>query len=99
MRDGKLTTEGEIGGLKETKIMEINRKRETEINKEKCRSKIFQYFFSNQGKTEIKVSEIKLYIPKGIINNLPEHFEDILQELIFDNNIHAKIDGDLLIFQ
>jgi len=99
MRDGKLTTEGEIGGLKETKIMEITRKRETEINKEKCKSKIFQYLFSNQGKTELKVSEIKLYIPNGIINNLPEHFEDILQELIYDNNLSAKIDGELLILQ
>ena len=99
MRDGKLTTEGEIGGLKETKIMEITRKRETEINKEKCKSKIFQYLFSNQGKTELKVSEIKSYIPNGIINNLPEHFEDILQELIYDNNLSAKIDGELLILQ
>jgi len=99
MRDGKLTTEGEIGGLKETKIMEITRKRETEINKEKCKSKIFQYLFSNQGKTEIKVSEIKSYIPNDIINNLPEHFEDILQELIYENNLNAKIDGELLILQ
>lgn len=99
MRDGKLTTEGEIGGLKETKIMEITRKRETEINKEKCKSKIFQYLFSNQGKTEIKVSEIKSYIPNDIINNLPEHFEDILQELIYENNLSAKIDGELLILQ
>jgi putative ABC transport system ATP-binding protein len=99
MRDGKLTTEGEIGGLKETKIMEITRKRETEINKEKCKSKIFQYLFSNQGKTELKVSEIKSYIPNGIINNLPEHFEDILQELIYDNHLSAKIDGELLILQ
>ena len=99
MRDGKLTTEGEIGGLKETKIMESTRKRGTEINKEKCKSKIFQYLFLNQGKTEIKMSEIKLYIPTGIINNLPEHFEDILQELIYDNNLSAKIDGELLILQ
>lgn len=99
MRDGKLTTEGEIGGLKETKVMEITRKGETEINKEKCKSKIFQYLFSNQGKTEIKISEIKSYIPNDIFMNLPEHFEDILQELIDDNNLIAKIDGELLNLQ
>jgi len=97
MRDGKLTTEGEIGGLKETKFMELTRKRDTDINKERCKSKIFQYLFSNQGKTEIKLSEIKAYIPNGILMNLPEHFEDILQELISDNNVNARIDGEMLI--
>jgi hypothetical protein len=99
MRDGKLTTEGEIEGLKETKAMEFTRKRETEINKEKCKSKIFQYLFSTQGKNEIKISKIKQYVPNGILINLSEHFEDILQELIDDNNLNAKIDGELLILQ
>ena len=99
MKDGKLATEGEIGGLKETKIMEITRRQETEINKEKCKSKIFQYLFSNQGKTEIIISEIKKYIPNAILMNLPEHFEDILHELIEDKNINAKFDGELLVLQ
>ncbi|MHA1294594.1 MAG: ABC transporter ATP-binding protein, partial [Promethearchaeota archaeon] len=44
MRDGKLTGEGKIGGLKETEFMEYKRKTETEMNKEKCKSKIFKYF-------------------------------------------------------
>ena len=29
--------------------------------------------------------------------NLPEHFNDILQELIEENNIFGRIEGDLLI--
>ncbi|MFX0029181.1 MAG: ABC transporter ATP-binding protein [Candidatus Hermodarchaeota archaeon] len=99
MRDGKLTTDGEVVGLKETQIMEIKRKQETEINKEKCKSKIFQYLFSNQGKTEIRLNEIKNYIPNAIVMNLPEHFEDILQELIDDKNLKASIDGELLILK
>jgi putative ABC transport system ATP-binding protein len=99
MKDGKLTTEGEIGGLKETSIMELQRKQETEINKEKCKSKIFQFLFSNQGRTEIKVMEIKNSIPNSIIMNIPQHFEDILQEMIEENNLVAKIDGELLILQ
>jgi len=99
MKDGKLTTEGEIGGLKETSIMEIRRKQETEINKEKCKSKIFQYLFANQGRTEINIKGIKNSIPSSIVMNLPQHFEDILQEMINENNLVAKIDGELLILQ
>lgn len=99
MKDGKLTTEGEIGGLKETSVMKIRRKQETEINKEKCKNKIFQYLFANQGRTEIKIKEIKSSIPSSIAMNLPQHFEDILQEMINENNLVAKIDGELLILQ
>jgi putative ABC transport system ATP-binding protein len=99
MRDGKLTHEGKITGLKETEIMQLTRKQETEINKEKCKSKIFRFLYANQGATNIRVSDIKNTIPKSIVINLPEHFNDILQELIEENNILAKIEGDYLIFQ
>ena len=97
MRDGKLTHEGKIGGLKETEIMQLKRRQETEINKEKCKSKIFQYLYSNLGKLEIPISDIKSAIPNSIIMNLPEHFNDILEELIEENNFFGKIEGNLLI--
>ena len=96
MRDGKLTKEGKIGGLKETEVMELARKKDSEINKEKCKSKIFQYLFANQGKTEIKISDIKNSIPNSILLNLPEHLEDILAELIVENNLNGKIEADSL---
>ena len=99
MRDGKLTTEGEIRGLKETKLMELKRKQETEMNKEKCKSKIFQYLFANQGRTEIKVEEIKSSVPTSIVLNLPIHFNDVLNELIEENGINAKIEGEILILK
>ncbi len=99
MRDGKLTHEGKIAGLKETEIMQLKRQQETEINKEKCKGKIFQYLFANQGKTELSIIDIKNGIPNSIIMNLPEHFNDLLQELIDENNIYAKIEGNLLILQ
>ena len=97
MRDGKLTKEGKIGGLKETEMMELKRKQEAEINKEKCKSMIFRYLFANQGKTLIKISDIKNNIPSSIILNLPEHLEDILAELIDENNLNGKIEADSLI--
>ncbi|MEE9379116.1 MAG: ABC transporter ATP-binding protein [Candidatus Lokiarchaeia archaeon] len=97
MKDGKLTHEGKIGGLKETEIMQLKRRQETEINKEKCKSKIIQYLYTNQGKREIVLSDIKNGIPNSIIMNLPEHFNDILQELIEENNFFGKIEGELLI--
>ena len=97
MRDGKLTKEGKIEGLKETEMMELKRKQETEINKEKCKSMIFRYLFANQGKTLIKISDIKNSIPSSIILNLPEHLEDILTELIKESNLNGKIEADSLI--
>lgn len=99
MKDGKLTHEGKVEGLKETQVMELKRKQETEINKEKCKSKILSYLFANQGKTEIKTSDIKGSVPNAILLNLPEHFNDILQELIQENNINGRIEGDLLILE
>ena len=99
MRDGKLTSEGEIGGLKETDLMELKRKSDAEINKEKCKSKIFQYLFANQGIKEIPLNNIKNNIPNSIIMNLPEHFNDILQELIEENNFFGRIEGELLILK
>jgi len=99
MRDGKLTHEGKIGGLKETEIMQLKRRQETEINKEKCKSKIFQFLYANQGKMEIPISDIRNSIPKSIVMNLPEHFNDILLELIEENNFFGKIEGELLVLR
>jgi len=97
MRDGKLTQEGKISGLKETQIMELKRKQETEINKEKCKTKIFQFLFANQGKTEIIISDILDNIPESIINNLPIHFNDVLSELLEENDIKGKLQGGILL--
>jgi putative ABC transport system ATP-binding protein len=97
MRDGKLTYEGKIGGLKETEIMQLKRRQETEINKEKCKSKIFQYLYSHPNINEILISDIKSSIPNSIVMNLPEHFNDLLQELIEENNFFGRIEGELLI--
>jgi len=97
MKDGKLTHEGKIGGLKETEAMQIRRKQEAEINKEKCKNMIFRYLFANQGRSQIKISDIKDTIPNPIFMNLSEHFNDILAELIQENNINGNIAGDVLI--
>ena len=99
MMDGKLTDKGKIGGLKETDSMQLRRKQEAEINKEKCKSKIFKYLFTNQGKNHIQVREIKKSIPNPIIMNLPEHFNDILVELLQENNISGKVVGDELFLE
>ncbi|MFX0024923.1 MAG: ABC transporter ATP-binding protein [Candidatus Hermodarchaeota archaeon] len=99
MRDGKLTHEGRVGGLKETAAMELKRKQEAEINKEKCKGMIFRYLFSNQGKTEININDIMTTVPNAIIMNLPEHFDDILKELLEENNINGILKGEILILQ
>ncbi len=97
MRDGKLTHEGKVGGLKETEIMQLKRRQETELNKEKCKRKILQYLYAHQGKREIDLGDIKSSIPNSIRMNLPEHFNDIIQELIEENNFFGRIEGELLI--
>ncbi len=99
MRDGKLIREGKIVGLKETYIMEIQRKNEAEINKEKCKRKIYQYLFNNQGKKEFKITDIANSIPEPILKNLPIHFDDILREIIEDDTIKGQIKEDILILK
>ena len=99
MRDGKLTHEGKIGGLKETDVMKLTRQKEMELNKEKTKTKIFQYIYGSAGKNEIKISEIKKSVPQSIVMNLPEHFNDILEEFIQENNLNASIKGEILILQ
>ncbi len=99
MRDGKLTDKGNIAGLKETEIMQLRRKQDAEINKEKCKNMIFRYLFANQGKNHIQVREIKSSVPNPILMNLPEHFNDILVELLQENNISGKIVGDELFLE
>jgi hypothetical protein len=57
---------------------------------------IFRYLFANQGKKNIKVNDIKTSIPNPIIVNLPEHFSDILVELLKENNINGRVIEDEL---
>ncbi|TFF87232.1 MAG: ATP-binding cassette domain-containing protein, partial [Promethearchaeota archaeon] len=97
MRDGKLTHEGEISGLKETARMELKRKNEAEINQEKCKSRILQFLYANHDKTEVPLIEMKEFISDSIINNLPIHFNDLLQELLNSNSINGRIEGNKLI--
>jgi len=99
MRDGKLTDKGKIGGLKETEKMQMQRKKDAEINKEKCKNMIFRYLFSNQGKNQIELNEIKKTVPNPILMNLPEHFNDILVELLQENNIRGKVSENKLFLE
>lgn len=99
MLDGKLTHEGKVSGLKETDMMQLKRRQETEINKEKCKNKIFQFLFANQGRVRFRISDIRNNIPNSIVMNLPESFDDILKELIDENNFSAKFEGEYIIFQ
>jgi putative ABC transport system ATP-binding protein len=99
MRDGKLTHEGKVAGLKETDVMELRRKKDAQINKEKCKNQIYQYLFKNKGKNKFNISDISNSIPDPILRNLPIHFNDILRELIEDDTIKGKIKEDILILE
>jgi hypothetical protein len=82
---------------KETEMMELKRKSEAEINKEKCKSMIFKYLFANQGKNHIKITDVRDNIPRSIVLNLSEQFNDFLTELLEENKINGKTEGDLLV--
>jgi putative ABC transport system ATP-binding protein len=97
MKDGKLTKEGIVSGLKETDKMELKRKKDAEINEERCKSKILQYLYMNHDKNEISIPEIKDSIPESILNNLTKHFDDILIDLLKINNINGRINGNMLV--
>lgn len=95
MKDGKLVTEGKIDGLKS--VQDIKRRKEEEINKEKAKSKIFNYLFSHRDTDRLKIEEIKKSVPQAIRDGLPQHFNDVLDELLEENSIKGKIKGELLI--
>lgn len=99
MKDGKLIREGKVSGLKETEVMEMKRKKEAQINKEKAKNKIYQYLFKNQGRKRFDIGEIQNNIPDAILKNLPIHFNDIVQEIVKDNSIKGKIKGNILILK
>lgn len=98
MLDGKIVEERIADGLKETRMMKKIRQTEAEANKSKCESHIFKYLFKNQGQTEYNISIIKQSIPKPIIDNIPLHFNDILQGMIDDGKLPGKVQGQMLIF-
>ena len=99
MLDGKIVEKGTVEGLKETESMRKIRLSEAEANKEKCISQIFQYLFKNQGKTQFGILTIKNSIPKPIIDNIPIHFNDILQEMIDDGKLPGKIHNQNLLLE
>ncbi len=96
MRDGKLTHEGKVAGLKETEIEEIRRKSESEINREKCKAKVYQYLFSHQNLKQMKLPDIRNTISKDIIMNLPESFNEILEGVLKENKVQYTLSGELL---
>ncbi len=98
MLDGKIVEEGTVDGLKETKMMKKIRQSEAETNKSKCETHIFKYLFKNQGQAEYDISIIKQSIPKPILDNIPLHFNDIIQGMIEDGKLPGKIQGQMLIF-
>ena len=97
MLDGKVVSKGKIEGLKETETMKKIRMSEAEANQSRCETKIFQYLFSNQGQSEFKLSTIRSAIPKPILDNIPVHFDDIVINMIKDEKIPGKIEGQTLI--
>ncbi|MFO8018692.1 MAG: ABC transporter ATP-binding protein, partial [Promethearchaeia archaeon] len=97
MKDGKLVTEGKVEGLKS--VEDIKKRKEEQINKEKAKSKIFNFLFSHQGENELKIEDIKSSVPQPILNNLPKHFNDVLTELMEESNIQGRVKGELLILE
>lgn len=97
MLDGKVVSEGNIDGLKETDTMKAIRQSEAEANKSKCETQIFKYLYANQGKPKIKIDTIKSAVPKPILDNIPEHFDDILAGMIRDKKLSGKIEGQTLV--
>jgi putative ABC transport system ATP-binding protein len=98
MKDGKLVEEGETKSMKESQIEKLKRLSSIEINKEKVKSKIISYLYKNAQKTKFEIEELKLKIPSEILINIPEHFEDILNETLNSMGVKYKIEANKIIF-
>ncbi|MHA1648021.1 MAG: ABC transporter ATP-binding protein [Promethearchaeota archaeon] len=98
IRDGKIIKGLEVSGLKETEEMREARLALQEKYKDKCELQILDIIRAakTEQNFEIRVSRIKEQIHEDILNNLPLHFDDLLQELIDKKDIIGKIQSGVL---
>ncbi|MHA1733107.1 MAG: ABC transporter ATP-binding protein [Promethearchaeota archaeon] len=96
IRDGKLVTGLAVRGLKETAEQRAARLSAQKADKEKAKHKIVKYVKAS-GKKEIKIQEIEEKIPNEILENLPEHVEDIIIELVEAGKLKGKIDREFFV--
>ncbi|MHA1584854.1 MAG: hypothetical protein ACTSWL_06340, partial [Promethearchaeota archaeon] len=97
-RDGKIIKGLEVSGLKETEEMREARLALQEKYKDKCELQTLDIIRAakTEQNFEIRVSRIKEQIHEDILNNLPLHFDDLLQELIDKKDIIGKIQSGVL---
>ncbi|MHA1601895.1 MAG: ABC transporter ATP-binding protein [Promethearchaeota archaeon] len=98
IRDGKIIKGLEVSGLKETEEMREARLALQEKYKDKCELQTLDIIRAakTEQNFEIRVSRIKEQIHEDILNNLPLHFDDLLQELIDKKDIIGKIQSGVL---
>ncbi|MHA1819778.1 MAG: ABC transporter ATP-binding protein [Promethearchaeota archaeon] len=96
LKDGKI-----ISGLKATGLKETEEERKARIsfqmhNKEKAKNKILKTII---GRDKISTNELRANISSDILDNLPMHFDDVVQELIDEGKIKGRLDRGVLFIE
>jgi putative ABC transport system ATP-binding protein len=101
IRDGKLVVGMKGEGLKETEDQRKDRLLVQSTNKDKVKIKIVEKVNSSkeEGRKDITTNHLKAGISADLLENLPMHFDDIIQELIDEEKVKGRLDREVLYFE
>lgn len=94
LRDGKIITGLAVRGLKETAAQRALRLTLQEQDKKKAKERIVKFL---SDKKEATISRIEESVPKEILDNVPQHVEDLVRELIEEGKLKGRIEGNAFV--
>ncbi|MBN2157169.1 MAG: ABC transporter ATP-binding protein [Candidatus Lokiarchaeota archaeon] len=96
LMDGKIVTGSKAEGLKETPQQRKTRLEHQQTNRQLVEEKILKTI---EGKDQISIERLRAGIPSELMEHLPIHFDDIIQELIDNEKIKGELDKGVLFIQ
>jgi ABC-type multidrug transport system ATPase subunit len=93
LQDGKVISGIKGEGLKETSEQRKTRIEHQEKNKEIAEEKILKTI---EGRDKVSIERLRAAIPSEVMELLPMHFDDIIQEMIDKEMFKGKLDKGIL---
>ena len=93
LHDGKVISGLKAEGLKETSEQRKSRMEHQHRNKEKAQEKIMKII---QGRDKVSIERLRAGIPSEVMEHLPMHFDDIIQEMIDKEQINGTLEKGVL---
>ncbi len=93
LRDGKVVSGLQTEGLKETSVQRKTRLEHQQKDKEIAKEKILKII---EGRDKVSIERLRAGIPSEVMENLPLHFDDIIQEMIDEELFIGNLDRGVL---